>query len=238
MPAAEPPPSAPGPRDSAAGAVTIRRLRTDDLVRVAALHRGAFPTNVVGRLGPRLLRVHLSTFVDSPHAVAWVAQDTAGHPVGFLVGVLDTARHRRHLRREHAARLGVAAAGGMLRHPRLACVLLVRRITLLRGRWRSRASTGVPPADGPPAGGPTAVLSHVAVAPHARGSGAGTALIERFEEAARASDAQRAALATLADERGAGSLYRVRGWILQRRRRTADGRDLELYELPVRTEDD
>lgn len=235
MSAVDPPPSAPGPRDGVTRAVSIRDLCMGDLDAVTVLHRTAFPTNVHGRLGRRFLRAYLHSFLDSPYAVAWVAAGGRGKPVGFLVGILDTAQHRRHVRHRHMARLAPATALGLLRHPRLSSVLVLRRIGLRLARWRRGREPAGSAGSGATPAGPVAVLSHVAVAETARGSGLGSLLVERFEEAARSSGAQRACLATLADDDGAGDFYRARGWTLETRRRTADGRMLELYELPVGT---
>lgn len=232
MSAVEPPSSHAGARNGTEGTVTVRDLRADDLDAVTVLHRAAFPTNVLGRLGRRFLRAYLRTFLDSPDAVAWVAVGGDRQPVGFLVGVLDTARHRRHVRREHTARLALAAALGMLGHPGLAGRLVARRITLRVARWRR----GRAQEESATPGGPVAVLTHVAVAEKARGSGTGSLLVARFEEAARSSGARRACLATLADDRGAGGFYRARGWTMETRRRTADGRTLEIHELPFGTD--
>lgn len=90
---------------------------------------------------------------------------------------------------------------------------------------------GAAGGDGPVAGtdGSVAVLSHVAVTPDARGRGAGSRLVAHFERMAGRSGAARLCLAT-ADDNTAAGLYERRGWRLQTRRRTFDGRALRLYE--------
>lgn len=56
------------------------------------------------------------------------------------------------------------------------------------------------------------MLSRVAVAPAARGSGAGTALVDSFVQRARATEAGAAELLTRDDELGAAHLYAHLGW--------------------------
>ncbi|MDT9592669.1 GNAT family N-acetyltransferase [Nocardioides zeae] len=220
-------------------------MAVEDLDVVVRLHRRAFPDNVVGRFGGALLERYYRSFVTSPEAVATVATDDEGAPVGYLVGVLATDHHRRWVREHHLRALLAAALPALLQHPVLAAGLLRRRLVVrlraLAGRLRPRAAGGTvvevaPTVDGSSVArvrpGPVAVLSHVAVEPGARGGGAGSSLIDHFEQVAERRGAARMCLAT-AEDGGAGALYERRGWRLQARRRTFDGRHLRIYERTV-----
>lgn len=209
----------------------IRSLEEHDLDRITSDHRNHFPENVMGRLGPAFLRSYYRTFLDAPHAIALVAEHE-GVPSGFLVGILDTRRHRQWLKRKHGWSLALTGLAGLLRHPRIGTRLVVRRITL---RLRGTSSPGGLPAE--PSGSPVAVLSHVAVDEHARGLGIGRHLVEEFSQAARRHGAGRACLATLDGEGGAGPFYTHHGWTLTARRQTFDGRWIQLYELRLRADD-
>lgn len=204
----------------------VRALRDDDLPAVLDLHLATFPDNVMGRFGRRLLRAYYRTFLTGPDALALVATDASGRPLGYLVGVLATARHRRWVRTHHRGELILAALPAFMSRPRLAAGMVRRRLAVvLRSRVGDRSAT--PGAVGVP--GPIAVLSHVAVAPAARGAGLGEALVARFEDAAEESGAALLCLATV-DGGRAAALYERRGWRATARRRTFDGRTLRLYE--------
>ncbi|MDF9714606.1 GNAT family N-acetyltransferase [Nocardioides sp. ChNu-153] len=224
-------PTAPG-AGAPERAVGLRPMGGDDLELVLGLHRSAFPDNVIGRFGGGLLAAYYRTFLDGPHALAVVATGPDGAPVGYLVGVLATDRHRRWVRAHRLRPLLLAGVPALLLHPRLACGVLRRRVVLRLRRRSTRVVTAERPVPAGAAAGPVAVLSHVAVLPEARGAGAGVGLVAHFEVEAVRSGARRLCLATL-DEGGAGGLYERRGWQLHARRRTFDGRFLRLYELPV-----
>lgn len=69
-----------------------------DIAFVTTEHRAHFPENVMGRLGRPFLRRYYTTFLDTPYAVAIVAE-VDGRPCGYLVGILDTGAHRKLLLR-------------------------------------------------------------------------------------------------------------------------------------------
>ena len=221
-----PPPDLPLP--GAKPVVTLRSMARRDIAFVANEHRAAFPENVMGRLGGHFLRRYYATFLDTPHAVATVAEIN-GRTCGYLVGILDTGAHRKLLLRRHGARLVAAAVGGSVRHPRLASGLLKRRMSLRLQRLRrlnDTSSTSSAPMS-------VAVLSHVATVEPMRGVGVGRALVSDFVETSRASDVDRILLATLDGADGAGQFYARQGWHLQARRQTFDGRWIRIYDLEM-----
>lgn len=208
--------------------VSLRRMRHTDLAFATAEHRAHFPDNVMGRLGGPFLRRYYATFLDTPFAVATVAQ-TQGEACGYLVGILDTRQHRRLLLRRHGAALLATALLGSFRHPRMAYRLLTRRVGLrLRRLHHPDRATGT---ESTPSR--VAVLSHVATTGRMRGQGVGSALVTRFVQDCRVDGAHRVSLATLDGPAGAGPFYARQGWTLLTRRQTFDGRWIRLYDLEL-----
>ncbi len=182
----------------------VRSLRPDDLAWASSLQRAALPHGFFTRLGPRFLRAYQRTFVDSPYAIALVAED-GGSPLGFLVGVTDPALHRSWIVRRRRVRLGLFGAFCLLAHPRELARFLGTRIghyahaLTRRGTPRRRYA-------------PAAVLTHLAVSPERRRGGAGRRLAEAFVAEARRRGAVRVRLTTLDDDRGAEGFWLSLGW--------------------------
>ena len=75
------------------------------------------------------------------------------------------------------------------------------------------------------------VLSHVAVAPEARGCGVGSQLTDAFVAAAAARGATRVRTMTRAGDDGAGGLYSSLGWRSIATRPDVDGRPFDHFEI-------
>ena len=188
---------------------TVRVLADSDTAETALLHARELPDGFFPRLGAGFLRTYHRSFVDSPHAVAYVA-GSGGRPDGFLLAVLAPAPHGTHVLRHWGARLAVTAALSLLRQPRVLLVFLRTRVRrYARGLWRRRraASAG---GTGTTAG-TWAVLSHVAVRGSCRGTGAGAALVRRLHEDVVAAGAAGVVLLTESDGPGPG-FYRRLGY--------------------------
>jgi ribosomal protein S18 acetylase RimI-like enzyme len=203
------------------GSLRVRPLTEADAPFAANLHAEALPNGIIARLGRRGLRAYYRGFARSPHAIAWLAEREA--PVGMVVGTADISAHRRWVRRHHATRLALPVAGALVRHPvfvghfsaeRLARLVRTRR---RRGRAPSRRAS-------------SAVLSHVAVSAQARGSGAGTALVEAFAAAAQRAGANTVELVSPLDG-GAVEFYDTLGWRRVAETVGRDGRQLMHFEL-------
>lgn len=195
---------------------------------VVAEHLTCFPDGFFARLGPAFLAAHCRTYISSPYACAYVAERN-GQAVGFLVGVIDPAAHRRHVLHEHGRRLVLCALAALSMRPRLATHFLRQRLT------RYCRKLLVPRIAGEEAAphGVTAVLAHVAVSGHARSGGAGGALIGRFVADASDAGCARVSLVTAVGDGGAGPYYERRGWIRRGETRTPEGRLLATYDLPL-----
>lgn len=218
------PVSAPAPTTGSATPLLTTRLRpltTSDLGPLARAQRRHFPHNVIGRFGDPLHATYLRSFLDAPTATAVVAESVDG-PVGYALGVLGTVEHRAHVKRRWGLALLLAAGLAIVRHPRLGGGLLRRRLQLRRA---ARPATEVPPDTRT-----LAVLSHVAVEPHARGTGAAARLVEDFLDRAREAGCDAATLAVRRDNDRAVRFYAKHGWHRVAERSTFDGRDLLLYE--------
>ena len=158
-------------------------LGASDLAATALLHLESLPDGFFAELGPRFLREYHRAFVSSPYAVALAAKkhDTVD---GFLLAVLEPAAHGRHVVRHSGARLAAFGVLALLARPRvLALFLRTRLARYARGVWR-RAGRSPAPRGTPDSG--WTVLSHVAVSPGSRGSGAGASLVRELHRRALA----------------------------------------------------
>lgn len=213
------------------GGVEVRPLGPSELRFCAALHAEALEHGFFVELGPRFMRSYYAAFLDSPHAIALLAT-MGGEPVGFLVGTTEAPAHASWVVRHRGLSLGLRAVAGMLLHPRAALRFLRTRTRryagALRRHRRAEPSTG---AEGPTR---SAVLSHVAVLPGARGLGAGERLVQRFEAEARRRGGERALLTTLEGSEGAGPFYARMGWRPAGEVRTPDGRRMEEWARDLR----
>lgn len=213
----------------------IRRLVAAEAGFAARLHAEALPHGFFAALGYRYLRAYYLSFLDSPHAGAFVA-GIEGAPIGFVAGSFDPVAHRRFTIRRHGARLALEGGRALVCHPGLGIDFLSTRL----GRYTKGILRTLRPGGAPaPAGellrsqvGP-GVLSHVAVLPAARGWGAGEALVDAFVTEARRRGVRRLELLTLADELGATSFYAHLGW--QRKERLVDG-DHEYVKFELELE--
>ena len=213
--------------------VSVADLDQSGLSFAMTQHRENFPDNVMGRLGKGVLHRYYSFFVDSPFATALVV-DLGERPVGYLVGVTDTAAHRAWLKRHRKASLAAMATEAAARHPITFVRLLRARARLVLARRLIYAHR--PPSDvaAPHAPGtPIAVLSHLVIVQNFRGQGHGSRLVTAFVEKACVQGALRVAVATAHDDVAAGAFYERHGWRLMRSRSTFDGRRIQLYELRV-----
>lgn len=194
------------------GTTDVRAMQGDDLDFVAGLHVQALAHGFFVSLGPGFIRAYHRAFLESPHAIKLVST-AGGHPVGFLVGILRPQGHIRWVLSHHGARLAVRGALALATRPRIALRFARSRLRRYVASWRRHAGRSAEePAEG--ISSAPAVLSHMAVAPGARGTGIGGKLVESFEATAGSAGAQWAMLTTLAGSDGAGPFYAGLGWNL------------------------
>jgi ribosomal protein S18 acetylase RimI-like enzyme len=214
-------------------------MRRDDLTYAALLHESCLPGGFFDRLGHGFLKAYYESFAASPYAVALTA--TVGEAAaGVLVGTVRNGAHYRWVLRTRWPRFLRLAVAGILARPLRAGVPALRRVgryavtarLLLRPRRpqrprpgqhsrrrRSRTVRGV--------------LTHVAVAPGARGLGLGFLLTDRFLELAAASGVDEVRLVTLAGTGGAGAFYAAAGWEHTDTRSDWDGHTVDEWRRRV-----
>ncbi|MFE7572090.1 GNAT family N-acetyltransferase [Streptomyces sp. NPDC057539] len=199
-------------------------------------HLRLFPDGFFARIGPSFLSTYTGTYLTSPHALAFIAV-ADGRPVGFLVGVTDPVLHRRHVLRRHGGKLLIRALGGLVVRPGLLVNFLRTRFPryyrkLMRRQQPLQSAQATPATLAAPqtAGGPVAVLAHVAVDETTRSLGIGADLVERFVAAATIAGCARVSLVTAEGPGGAGPFYERRGWRLAGDTTTPEGRRLLTYE--------
>ncbi len=213
----------------AVGVHALRLMTQDDVEAVARWHIAHFPDGFYARLGERFLASHYLGYLDSPHAVAFVAQED-GELVSFLVGSIDDVRHRRSVARRRGFALLTSGAAALAARPHLWRDFLLRR-----SHWYLRRAVSglrrhaVPVQDAPQFG----ELAYVVTSPEARRHGVGSALTASYLTAARLAGARHAFLVTPADNENARRFYEKRGWVADGFRRTRDGAPLAAYRLDL-----
>ncbi len=205
--------------------VMVRRLAADDLPAAAQLHATELADGFFAQLGPGFMRSYLSTFLDTPGAVALTAERTDGGFAGFLVGS-TAAGHNRVALRRHWRRLLPAALQALALRPWLVVPFVrTRALRYLQGMVavvrRRPAASGRAPSAGRPA-----VLLHIAVDPDDRGRGAGAALVQAFVDAAREAGCARAVLVAFGGDK---DFYLRQGWQRLAGREDDDGRVVVTY---------
>lgn len=215
------------------GEAEVGPMRQDDLEFSARLHEEALGHGFFVSLGQGFLRAYHRTFLDSPHAVAFTST-LDGHRVGFLIGVLEPVAHARWVFRHRGAGLALRGAGALLVRPLVAVRFARSRVRRYAAAWRRHRGRGPESGREQGADAPSAVLSHVAVAPGARGTGAGRRLVRTFEASARAAGARTVILTTLAGPEGAGQFYAGLGWTHRGNEGSFDGQPTERWSQVLR----
>jgi ribosomal protein S18 acetylase RimI-like enzyme len=194
----------------------VRRAVTEDLPRIAAIHRSAFSQFFLTGLGGEFLRRYYGLLLRHPKAIVLISE-SSGAVEGFVGGFVDPAEFYALMRRNRR----------MFVLPILAA--LIRRPSLVMGVFDAVQRIQTQAAEEPPR---SCELCSVAVAPEAGGMGLGKALVQAFLEWAWSMDARRVYLTTDADaNEHANALYRTTGFQLNRRFRQGKGRWMNEYIL-------
>ncbi len=230
------PPEKPG--------LVIRLASPTDVDFSARLHRRHLPHGLFPLLGHAFMRRWHATFLGAPEGIALIALRTGDggeERVGFLVGAVDQVALVDHVLRHHRLELAASGAGALVLRPRLAVHFLrtrapsyLRRMTGRTTPTSHRARQPGAAPDGTRQGrhlAPVAVLNALAIAPQARGEGAGAALVAAFVELARAAGSEQARLTTQAGADGAGDFYEGLGWQRHGVHTTRDGVLVATYHL-------
>jgi GNAT superfamily N-acetyltransferase len=222
--------------------VVVRPLVAADVDASSALQASAPPSarlDVPAALGAGFLRRWQLAHLDSPHAVALVAEraadtgdDDAQDPpgtgtCGVLLAVLDAAAHREHLLRRHGPALARAAGAASVAAPQAVAGWvrhhggpLVSAATLLPTRGGSAASARR--LERSASATPAAVLESVVVHPSVRGTGTGRQLLSALAAQAAALGARRVE-ARVPWGTGAEGFFTACGWTASTTRPSARG---------------
>lgn len=196
----------------------IRALEVSDLPFARETLRAFLPGGFFADLGDAFLSTYLRTYATSPSGCALIAE-SAGRPVGFLVGSVDRDSYRHHVLHAERWKLLVKGIIGLALRPRLAVQFVRTRLRrYLQGMQRRAPGSPATSVDTQ-----VGVLAHIAVVPEARGTGVGKALMMNFLSVCAAHGTPRVRLYVGPSNTGAQSFYRANGWAEVARQADADG---------------
>ena len=186
------------------------------LDQVVALHLRAFPGFFLSYLGARFLRDFYASFVDDLDGVGLAAINENRVMIGVVVGPMIPRGFFGRLVRRRWWSLAVSCAAAAARKPSIT-PRLVRGLTY-RGD--------------PPPGEGLALLSSIAVAPEAQGSGVGKLLVESWLAGVRERGGKGAYLTTDAlHNDGVNGFYQRLGWRIESSYLTREGRGMNRYVI-------
>ncbi len=196
----------------------IRRMTSSDVALVAGIHLSSFPGFFLTFLGARFLSLYYEGICAAPEGIAYVYQDTAGSPAGFVAGTSDPRGFYSRLLRRDWFRFFLASLAAMARKPSI-----VRRV----GRAVFHPARS-------PAGKEVAGLDSIGVLPSLQGTGAGTKLVGAFLDEARRRGCGKVFLTTDRDGNDAvNGFYRRAGFRLEREYATPEGRWMNEYWIDL-----
>ncbi len=197
-----------------ASGITVRPLAPGDVQDATQVHLEAFPGFFLSALGPAFVRELYRGFCRLEDSMGFVAVGDNGRVIGVVAGTSRPAAFFRRLLARRWYAFAMAALPAVLRRP-----LVLRRV--LRGlTYRGDAPD---PASG-------ALLSSIAVAPSAQGSGAGSALVQAFCHEAAQRGVARVYLMTDHDHNDAiNCFYQRQGFQLTGIVNTPEGRAMNRY---------
>ena len=179
-------------------------MNPGDIGQVVGLHLDCFEGHLLVSLGARLLRLYYQALLAEPGSVALVSEDQQGRVIGFAAGTLAIrALYSRLLTHDFLA-IFLATTPALVRHP-LLCGRVLRALALRLVSPRVKGA---------------ATLASFAIAPGARGAGAGASLFRAFAAEVRRQGGVLLVWGTKATDEAAQSFYarmaRVTGAISSR----------------------
>jgi ribosomal protein S18 acetylase RimI-like enzyme len=174
----------------------IRPMRLEEAAQVARYHCEEIPGGVLAELGTPVLRTLYRALAAGNHGFVFVAVDQDERLVGFISGVTDIGKMYRSVLLRHAIRFALLGVRYLL-SPRM-----MRRIfaTLL---YPARTKGTLPNAE----------LLSVVLAPEARGSGAGSTLLQRLLDEFRRRGVDQIRVMVGAHLKRANAYYRKHGFV-------------------------
>jgi GNAT superfamily N-acetyltransferase len=228
----------------------VRPLAAADIPPAVELHRAVLDMEFISRCGPAFVRRYYRAWMESPDAIALVAEEDGG-VAGILLGATDPATHTAAMVKGHGAALGARMAAAAAVRPRLAKEVAATRVArYVRGLWRissgslrrrpPAANTGGPagatqPSPPPPTTNGSraervAEVTHLLVDPGQQGKGVGRALLVAAAAAARAAGRRQMVLVTPPDM-AARTFYERMGWVTDGEVVSRSGEPFVRYRL-------
>lgn len=197
--------------------IQVSDITDEDLRPLAIAHMAAYKGYMNAGIGQRYVRQFLKWYLRDDRVALKAEVD--GVPAGYAVGcrLADHARMNSDLLYEYA--LGAALHPWVLlrKQYRTSAVAKLKRIFKLR-RSDQQPAPQAAPEQSPPRD--VITLTSIAVDPKFAGRGAGQALMQAFERAAKERGFESAQLSVYADNDRARAVYEKSGWTLTKQ----DGR--------------
>jgi ribosomal protein S18 acetylase RimI-like enzyme len=195
----------------------LRRLTSEDVPEVAALHLKAFPQFFLSSLGERFLREFYWGLSADPASICYVAK-VDGKLGGFVAGSAQPGGTYRRLVKARFLKLFVATGLAVIRRPLIG----LRLVRTFAARTSSAGQKD------------TAELMSIAVDPAQQGRSIGQALIVEFVGAAGRAGSRRIVLTTdRAQNSRVNAFYALQGFRLRQWFTTREGREMNEYEMEI-----
>lgn len=196
----------------------ICKMSNKDVNQVVTIHLASFPGFFLSFLGNRFLSLYYSGICSAPEGIAFVYQNIAGVPAGFVAGTSNPRGFYTRLLRRDWYKFMMASMGAVLRKPSV-----IKRVT--RALFH---------ASGNPVGDEVAGLYSIGVLPELQGTGAGKKLVQAFLDEARARGCRRVFLTTDRDDNDAvNNFYQKLGFAVERQYVTPEGRRMNEFWISL-----
>lgn len=193
-------------------------FKNTDTKKVVTIHLKAFPNFFLSILGPKFLSIFYSRICTHADGIAFVYQDNANVPIGFVVGSSNPRGFYSRLLKRDWYRFAVASIIPVLRNPSI-----IRRLT--------RAFL-YPTSN--PIGNHVAGLFSLGVDPTLKRTGIGKILVKTFLNEAKKRGCSKVFLTTDSDNNDdVNRFYENLGFVVENQYLTAEGRKMNEFWITI-----
>lgn len=158
----------------------IRQLKLEDYERLASIHKSAFSDFFLSSLGLQFLEIYYKSCLSEPTSIAVGIVDEQENVIGFATGTLKAKGYHKRLFFKNIFSFLRSIARSAIANPQI----IYRLIKNIEKKPNDSDKKDY------------AELLSIAVLPELKGSGAGKALLESFEQEVKVNGTNRIALTT------------------------------------------